>query len=836
MNRFPLLITASCALVVLCIAQMPENDAIWQYSQNYYDAASEVPTPDQLVSGLQGPIHPSLWDNIVGTTTPILALFHDPSNHKSKRLLKRMKNLIGGGGELDETNQIGLLYIDAKEWTEWAHAQNYLLQDESYALLYFPTDSKYGQPFDNQADIEEKEDGQVVLNNWFQATNAEIEKELGPRVPGHVWTRINTILEQRQTKQVYALINEYPHIVRGANADGLGLLHLAAHYDLPKLMKKSVKLIKEYGEKTGHDFLAFSANKKDRFERTPLHIAAQRASPRNVKHLIKAGADVNALNFEGETPTYVALMSWMSHQRRRHGAPKAQHNRCIELLLKAGAEVDPEARDNARFFHLAIRGRNIPLVRMLLERGVDINARSQHSSKWTALHFAADESEFQVIVSKHILTKGLKLPPQLSGNTDSLEGWGFDLHPRVLKGYDRMYNRSVFDLEMSKGFQAMTQLLLDVPGIDVNGKDEYDATPLHLIAYHGDVGVAKQLIKAGAQVNVRDRHGLSPLFLAATRNYVPMVRYLLEQGANKSDIADVKFYGDWQEGEYDDGIRYHRPVPVERRKPYVKKVNPRTADGGGWNNKEKAEVDINFCDLERRSNLTVGEFVKEYLLPGKPVVITDACEHWPAFELWRKESFREKFADARFKIMTDKNGRPHSLDQTGSEYLKWLDKHSGERFPHYLFDGAFEDPYPEILEDVGRIPHSGQSNLKLRQDYFNMFQYFTYQLVVGPAFAGANPHFHHTTWNTLLFGRKRWMIWPPAQSFYSSKHPHRWFDEDWERVQKENQPLECIQESGDLFFLPDMWGHAVVNLNDAVAIAESTFFGWDSFSGVSAPV
>ena len=62
---------------------------------------------------------------------------------------------------------------------------------------------------------------------------------------------------------------------------------------------------------------------------TPLHFAAQRLDPDRVRLLIEHGANVNAQNHFGATPTMLALMrAW------------ADDRGVIGLLLDAGADID----------------------------------------------------------------------------------------------------------------------------------------------------------------------------------------------------------------------------------------------------------------------------------------------------------------------------------------------------------------------------------------------------------------------------------------------------------------------------------------------------------------
>ena len=72
------------------------------------------------------------------------------------------------------------------------------------------------------------------------------------------------------------------------------------------------------------------------------------------------------------------------------------------VLLQAGAEVSAVARNAMQVMplHSAATARNVPIVRMLLERGAPVNARQQKG--WTALHAAAQNRHsemFELLVS-----------------------------------------------------------------------------------------------------------------------------------------------------------------------------------------------------------------------------------------------------------------------------------------------------------------------------------------------------------------------------------------------------------------------------------------------------
>jgi hypothetical protein len=57
-------------------------------------------------------------------------------------------------------------------------------------------------------------------------------------------------------------------------------------------------------------------------------------------------------------------------------------------------------------------------------------------------------------------------------------------------------------------------------------------------------------------------------------------------------------------------------------------------------------------NVPRRSNLSFEDFVKEYGLPNKPVIITDLVPKWPAFKEWTREGLIEKYGGASKKRPT----------------------------------------------------------------------------------------------------------------------------------------------------------------------------------------
>ena len=60
-----------------------------------------------------------------------------------------------------------------------------------------------------------------------------------------------------------------------------------------------------------------------------------------------------------------------------------------------------------------------------------------------------------------------------------------------------------------------------------------------------------------------------------------------------------------------------------------------------------------------------------------------------------------------------------------------------------------------------------------------------------------NPHSHEVGWNLLIYGKKRWKLKSPL---FLSTHV-------------------CLQEAGELIWIPEHWTHEVVSLEDSFGVA-----------------
>jgi ankyrin repeat protein len=196
--------------------------------------------------------------------------------------------------------------------------------------------------------------------------------------------------------------------------------------------------------------------------------------------LLDAGAEFDECDDYGGKPgTYAATYG---------------HEGILKMLLDRGLHVEEryrpsygEIEDEYRLLHLAVRGRHVETVRLLLGAGADPNSR-------TVLNLG---SGFQ----KETLDG--RTPMYFAAWRDWGEDQGFD-RPKWT-GMSREAEDSV----------AVTRMLIEHGG-EINARALNGWTPLHAVAKNGDsvVATTRLLIESGADVNAKAMKSRTPLHAA----------------------------------------------------------------------------------------------------------------------------------------------------------------------------------------------------------------------------------------------------------------------------------------------------------------------------------
>nr|CAD7586160.1 unnamed protein product [Timema genevievae] len=235
---------------------------------------------------------------------------------------------------------------------------------------------------------------------------------------------------------------------------------------------------------------------------SPLHSAAFGNAPDVARLLIRCGAKSN-FNSERHGNGDGLYGSPL------HSAVKANAVECIQLLIvEGGCDVNERGPDGNSPIHCAADLGHEDCLKILLESGkADLNVRTREK-ECTALHLAAEDGYINCVTL--LLEKGAEA--------------------------DARNYRGQTPLHLAAKNQSLecVETLLKVGGCDVNAVDIDHRTPLHaavsktLLA----LDIIETLISWKADVNFRDKYGYTPLHVAALNELSQCVETLIYHGAD----------------------------------------------------------------------------------------------------------------------------------------------------------------------------------------------------------------------------------------------------------------------------------------------------------------
>ncbi|KAI4599420.1 hypothetical protein KJ359_001862 [Pestalotiopsis sp. 9143b] len=268
---------------------------------------------------------------------------------------------------------------------------------------------------------------------------------------------------------------------------------------------------------------------RDLAGRVPLILGAQCGSELVVQHVLEAGALID-------------VPEWTHKRNALSWAAENGDCKIIEMLLKAGAEVDlTDKLDRTPMMWAAITGQ-ADVVKILLQHGANTKAKDNeyHRSPFLWAIKRGHESVIEVLkdVSEPEIGYGLveKPPPATSSERlyelqQEFKAVHFDFDWRKTGGGDIL----IWALE---GKREEDALFLIGEGADINAQDDEGTTVLCHAAYKGCASVVKVLLESNVDPEIAEPNGRTALSCAAEGGSVEVVKLLLDRNVNLEPTED----------------------------------------------------------------------------------------------------------------------------------------------------------------------------------------------------------------------------------------------------------------------------------------------------------
>ena len=266
-------------------------------------------------------------------------------------------------------------------------------------------------------------------------------------------------------------------------------------------------------------------------------------------------------------------------------------------------------------------------------------------------------------------------------------------------------------------------------------------------------------------------------------------------------------------------------------------------------------------EVDRRDGLPYGEFVRDYLLAHRPVLIKNAFPQWRALGKWTPEFFRREYGGRAVTVA----GKATTM----GAYIDRVVAATPERPVPYLRELAVRAFAPELGDDLmpfvdyalpnwlrGNYPDGALDRKLNRASEVELFVGGAGTLIErrrgeagggGGGLQGAriegfvDLHYDPTACPVLLcqiYGRKEFTLFSPGDTpflYATGRHsavPN--LDEpDFERfpLLRKATPYRFVHEAGDAIYVPPFWWHATKMRTVSIAVG-STFANGAHWAGV----
>lgn len=236
---------------------------------------------------------------------------------------------------------------------------------------------------------------------------------------------------------------------------------------------------------------------------------------------------------------------------------------------------------------------------------------------------------------------------------------------------------------------------------------------------------------------------------------------------------------------------------------------------------------MKFEPIERRETISREEFLREYYIPKKPVILTNLAKSWPATTKWTPEYLIKTYGHLEVPIIGPDFHKPgpnymkSHLTMTLGEYIKLIEQGptSYRIFAWNIFTHA-----PKLVEDFTTPTICDGFFDKLPMMFFGGDGAFT-------------PMHYDIDWpnnfHTHFHSKKHIILFNQEQNRYLYQHPYTVqsplnpLKPDFDRfpASKKAQGLEAILEHGETLFIPRLWWHHIAYVGGGYSLTLRSYDG-----------
>lgn len=286
--------------------------------------------------------------------------------------------------------------------------------------------------------------------------------------------------------------------------------------------------------------------------------------------------------------------------------------------------------------------------------------------------------------------------------------------------------------------------------------------------------------------------------------------------ANKLTNQQLFEYGCYQILDHFLGRNRAHKLTISKRTSFYRKLMNDFQKGG------EGKV----IPLERRKDLSLKEFEKEYVAKNKPVILEAAAKDWDCVKNWSLDYFKNLHGKDEIILIDQQDmGKPY-------ERLKLEDIIDGIRSG----SGKYYRFYPLLEKHPEHILDFDYKWLRERRNKGTLFEAF--QVFIGGHDTVTDLHnANQCNLFTQVVGEKRWRLYDPkltaiidpepvrnvyrGSPFRKDGKPFDPFAPDFEKpysLYKYIDSYDVHLKPGDVLWNPPFWWHTVKNVGDSIGV------------------